>query len=224
MDESTLREQLHRMASEVGTHDALERRTIGRARRRRVVNAAATVAIVAGLVAGGFAGARAILDQRPTVANPPTPTPSPTPSADVTGIPPEVATTAQGIFKGATARDLDALAALLDPNTFDYDFNPGANPIPEWRQDPSVFDLMIAVLRLPPTSRDIEGNGMFYFWPYLVNSDFAALSEQERADLRSLGFTDPDIELMVEAGHGYQGPRLAIDETAVWRSFLTVGE
>ena len=38
--------------------------------------------------------------------------------------------------------------------------------------DPSELDVMVAILEMPPTSRDIgEGYGTFYFWPYLVNSD-----------------------------------------------------
>ena len=84
---------------------------------------------------------------------------------------------------------------------------------------------MTAILQMPPTSRDIgEGYGTFYFWPYLVNSDFDALTERERADLASLGYTEEDIQLMIDGGHGYQGPRLAIDETGLWRNFITVGE
>ena len=57
-----------------------------------------------------------------------------------------------------------------------------------------------------------------------MNSDFDALTERERADLASLGYTEEDIQLMIDGGHGYQGPRLAIDETGLWRNFITVGE
>lgn len=167
---------------------------------------------------GASLGAVLVAVPTPVGEGPPT-------GIDVTGVPPDVAVTAQLIYDAALADDLDALAALLDPVTFISDLGDGGDPIPAWRQDPAVFDLMVSVLRLPPTSRDIgEGYGTFYFWPYLVNSDFDDLSEQERADLRALGFTDQDIELMIEAGHGYQGPRLAIDETGEWRNFLTIGE
>ena len=144
---------------------------------------------------------------------------------DVTGVPPDVAVTAQGIYDGARARDFDALAELLDPNTFVYNFDDGSDPIPAWRQDPSVLDLMVAVLELPAADpRVIEGYGTFTIWPYLIDSDFAALTERERADLASLGYTEEDIQLMIDGGHGYQGPRLAIDETGLWRNFITVGE
>ena len=72
---------------------------------------------------------------------------------------------------------------------------------------------MVAVLELPAAIL-IEGYGTFTIWPYLIDSDFAALTERERADLVSLGYTEEDIQLMIDGGHGYQGPRLAIDETA----------
>ena len=149
----------------------------------------------------------------------------PSTGLDVTGVPPDVAVTAQRIYDGARARDFDALAQLLDPNTFAYNFDDGSDPIPAWRQDPSVLDLMVAVLELPAAApRVIEGYGTFTIWPYLIDSDFDALTERERADLASLGYTEGDIQLMIDGGHGYQGPRLAIDETGLWRNFMTVGE
>ena len=156
----------------------------------------------------------------------PTPTGDrPSTGVDVTGVPPDVSVTAQRINDGARAHDFDALAQLLDPNTFVHDFDDGSDPIPAWRADPAELDIMTSILELPPTTRDIgEGYGTFYFWPYLVNSDFDALTERERADLASLGYTHEDIQRMIDGGHGYQGPRLAIDETGLWRNFITVGE
>jgi hypothetical protein len=155
-----------------------------------------------------------------------TPIGDPGPSGpNLTGVPPDVAATAQRIYDAASAEDFDALAELLDPNTFVYNLDDGSDPLPAWRADPSELEIMVAILEMPPTSRDIgEGYGTFFFWPYLVNSDFNALTVQERADLASLGYTEEDIQLMIDGGHGYQGPRLAIDETGLWRNFITVGE
>ena len=158
----------------------------------------------------------------------PTPTGDrPSTGVDVTGVPPDVSVTAQRIYDGARARDFDALAQLLDPNTFVHNFDDGSDPIPAWRAKIRRSSIiMTSILELPPTTiRDIgEGYGTFYFWPYLMNSDFDALTERERADLASLGYTEEDIQLMIDGGHGYQGPRLAIDETGLWRNFITVGE
>ncbi len=147
------------------------------------------------------------------------------PGPNLTGVPPDVAATAQRIYDAATARDFEALGELIDPNTFVYNLDDGSDPIPAWRADPSELDVMVAVLEMPPTSRDVgEGYGTFSFWPYLVNSDLSALLPQERSDLAALGYSDEEIQLMIDGGAGYQGPRLAVDENGRWRNFITVGE
>src|SRR4029453_290224 len=84
---------------------------------------------------------------------------------------------------------------------------------------------MAAVLELPAAEpRTIRGYGTLTIWPYLIDTDFDALTERERADLKALGYSAAHIDLMSEGGFGYQGPRLAIDETGLWRSFTTMGE
>jgi hypothetical protein len=144
---------------------------------------------------------------------------------NLTGVPPDVAAIAQRIYDAARAKDFDALAELLDPNTFIYNLGDASDPIPEWRANPSELDLMVAILEMPPTSREIgPGYGTFFFWPYLVNSDFSSLTPLELADLNALGYSDEEIQLMIDGDAGYQGPRLAIDENGEWRNFLTVGE
>ena len=144
---------------------------------------------------------------------------------NLTGLPPDVAATAQRIYDAAQTGDVDALGELLDPDTFVYNLDDGSDPTEAWRANPSELDLMVAILEMPPTSRDIgPGYGTFYFWPYLVNADLEALTPEERADLASLGYSEQEIQLMIDGGTGYQGPRLAIDENGEWRNFITVGE
>jgi len=151
--------------------------------------------------------------------------PEPPEGPNLEGVPPDVAVTAQLIYDAALAGDVDALAPLLDPNTFAYNFDDGSDPIPAWRADPSVLDPMAAVLELPAAEpRTIQGYGTLTIWPYLIDTDFDALTERERDDLKALGYSEADIDLMIEGGFGYQGPRLAIDETGLWRSFTTMGE
>lgn len=151
--------------------------------------------------------------------------PEPPEGPNLERVTPDVAVTAQRIYDAALAGDVDALAPLLDPNTFAYNFDDGSDPIPAWRADPSVLDPMVAVLELPAAEpRTIEGYGTLTIWPYLIDSDFDAVSRRELADLESLGYGEEDIQLMIDGGYGYQGPRLAIDETGLWRSFTTMGE
>jgi hypothetical protein len=151
--------------------------------------------------------------------------PEPPEGPNLEGVPPDVAVTAQLIYDAALAGDVDALAPLLDPNTFAYNFDDGSDPIPAWRADPSVLDPMAAVLELPAAEpRTIQGYGTLTIWPYLIDTDFDALTERERDDLKALGYSEADIDLMIEGGNGYQGPRLAIDQSGLWRSFTTMGE
>ena len=169
--------------------------------------------------AGGSLGA--VMVPVPTPVGEPAPPQGP----NLAGVPPDVAVTAQRIYDAALVPDVDALAPLLDPNTFAYNFDDGSDPIPAWRADPTVLDLMVAVLDLPAAEpRTIEGYGTLTIWPYLIDSDFDALTQREAEDLKALGYPAADIQLMVEGGSGYQGPRLAIDETGLWRSFTTMGE
>lgn len=163
----------------------------------------------------------ALLIQVPTLVG----EPEPEAGLDVTGVPPNVAVTAQRIYDAIPAGDFETLASLLDPMTFVFNFDDGGDPIPGWRDDPSVLDLALPILQLPAAApREIEGYGTFYIWPYLIDSDVSALTEQERADFASLGYTDEDIQALINAELGYQGPRLAIDATGLWRNFITVGE
>src|SRR5919106_24458 len=165
------------------------------------------------------------------------PVPTPTPSAsvsepspvqpppvDVTAVPPATAETARLIYDGVLDLDFELLKSLLDPMTFVYNFDDGSNPIPEWRKGPTALDPIPAILTLPPAApRRIEGYGTFYIWPYLVDTDFLRLTDREREDLAGLGFSEREIESMVDYG-GYLGPRLAIDENGLWRNYITGGD
>jgi hypothetical protein len=162
------------------------------------------------------------IDRAATSVPSPEPTGAGEPPSE--GLPESVATTRQAILDGVAALDWDALAALIDPNTFVYGFDDGSDPIPAWREDPSVLDPIPAVLALPYVVQEIEGYGTFYVWPYLMESGaLDELSERERADLHALGLSDAEIDEM-RGGGGYLGPRLAIDATGLWRNYVTGGD
>src|ERR687892_2672954 len=166
---------------------------------------------------GRALGATAIPLPAPFEAGP-TPTPSASvsepspvqpPPVDVTAVPPATAETARLIFDGVLDLDFELLASLLDPNTFVHNADDGSNPIPGWRDDPTVLDAIPAILTLPPAAPlHIEGYGTFYIWPYLVDTDFLRLTDREREDLAGLGFSEREIESMVDYG-GFLGSGLA---------------
>jgi hypothetical protein len=225
VDESEVRERLFQLAGEADAAPSLEGRTLRRARRHRALNATATALVAIALVAGSYAAMRAVLSEPPTFAKDPSPTPSPIePAVDVTGVPDETAETALAIHEGVLTLDFDLLESLLDPMIFVYNLDDGSNPIPEWRRDPTALDTIPAILALPPTGAVDAGEfGTLYIWPYLVHSDMSALTDQERADLASLGLSEEEIDDMIRAGQ-YLGPRLAIDATGLWRNYVLGGD
>ncbi|MGZ8626155.1 MAG: hypothetical protein ACXWXK_05720 [Actinomycetota bacterium] len=157
---------------------------------------------------------------------PPVPTPTASTSPEIGGVevPAVVAETYNLILEAAPAHDIDALRALLDPDTFVYGFDDGSDPTPAWREDPSVLDAIPGILQLPFTVIDIDGYGTFYQWPYLVEDGaLDEVSMRERDDLHALGFSDREIEQMREYG-GYLGPRLSIDADGLWRNYILGGD
>lgn len=144
--------------------------------------------------------------------------------ADVTGVPSVVAATAERIHDAALARDFDTLAALMDPDIFVYNFDDGSNPIPAWREDPEVLDTAAAILEMPPAAVDVEGMGRFYIWPYLMEADLTDPTPAHLRDLDRLGIGAEELREMLRHFGGYVGPRLAIDETGLWRNFVLGGD
>jgi hypothetical protein len=161
---------------------------------------------------------------RPGTGPSATPTPQPTGVPPSEGLPAPVAATRDEIARAVGALDFDAMRDLMDANTFSYNFDDGSNPIPAWKDDPSVLDPITDILALPPAEpRVIGGYGTFHIWPYLVDSNFERLSAREIEDLHRLGFDDAAIEDMRRFG-SYLGPRLSIDETGLWRNYTTGGD
>jgi hypothetical protein len=178
----------------------------------------ATVVVWVPDAVGMSLGTIAIPVSTPVSAEPPT-SPAPT-SANVEGLPPVVAATAQRIHQAALARDFDTLASLMDPNIFVYNLDDGSDPIPAWRNAPEILDTIALVLELPPIAIDVEGVGRFYVWPYLAQTDLANPTAEQVRDLERLGLSVEDIQV---AGQ-YLGPRLAIDATGLWRNFVVGGD
>jgi hypothetical protein len=186
------------------------------------------VALAAVLVLGSVAGLRIVGTGEPNVPAYPTGrTDTPLPSQDA--LPVAVETTRDRILDAVAAGDLDALGELLDPMTFAYNLSDGSNPIPEWRQDPSVLEPIPQILEMPfyetPEVEAPDGFvGEFYQWPYLMQpGSLEDVTDEERADLHTLGLTDADIERMQRSG-SYLGPRVVIRADGLWTAYATGGD
>jgi hypothetical protein len=147
------------------------------------------------------------------------------PTGTTDAIPSAVLAARDAIASAAEMRDFDALEALIDPDRFSYDFDDGSNPVPIWREDPSVLDTLVTVLQMPfTTTEGTPDVGTIYVWPSLVDADLTDLTAEQRIDFSILGFTEQDVRDMLDAFGGYAGPRTAIAEDGTWLSYTIGGD
>jgi hypothetical protein len=228
-DDERITQLLRDVAADMPTDPELERRTLRRSRRRRALNASLAGAIGMLLVAGSYAGLRAVAPERPSQPATPSPTTSPELSETPVETPAPVAETRDAILAAVEDRDFGALDELIDPMTFAYNFSDGSNPIPEWRDDPSVLEPIPQVLDMrfyvTPELEAPDGFvGVFYQWPCLMEpGSLDEVTDEERADLHALGFDDADIQGMRDSG-AYLGPRLVIRADGLWTAYVTGGD
>jgi hypothetical protein len=228
-DDERIAQLLRDVAADMPTDPELERRTLRRSRRRRALNASLGGAIGVLLVAGSYAGLRAVAPERPSQPATPPPTTSPAPSETPVEIPAPVTETRDAILVAVEDRDFGAMLELIDPMTFAYNFSDGSNPIPEWRDDPSALEPIPQILDMPyyvtPGLEAPDGFvGEFYQWPYLMEpGSLDEVTNEERADLHALGFDDADIQGMRDSG-AYLGPRLVIRADGLWTAYVTGGD
>lgn len=121
--------------------------------------------------------------------------------------------------------DFDGLEALIDPDRFSYNFDDGSNPVPEWRKDPSVLAPLTLILDMPSTTtKGTPDVGTITVWPSLVDADLANPTSEEQAMLDALGYTERDVQDMIDAFGGYVGPRTGIAEDGTWLFYTTGGD
>ncbi len=78
-------------------------------------------------------------------------------------LPEAVARTRKAIMDAASHGDINALAALIDPDRFTS--HPGVgNPIAAWKEDPRVLDTFVKLLDMPFAIRPADGFDV-YVWP-----------------------------------------------------------
>ncbi|HSD49010.1 MAG TPA: hypothetical protein VLE71_04180 [Actinomycetota bacterium] len=138
--------------------------------------------------------------------------------------------TRDAVLEAASKLDFDALEALIDPNHFSYNFDDGSNPVPIWRDDPSLLDPLVAILQMPfTTNREAypevdPSSPTVYIWASLVGSDLKDLTAEEQAMLDTLGITERGVRDMQDAFGGYDGPRAGIAEDGTWLWYVIGGD
>jgi hypothetical protein len=175
----------------------------------------------------GAVGATALKLPEPGVPTAPVPEPTRTASPlspNFTDLPLDVAVMAQRIYDAALDHEVDALAELIDPTAFVYNFDDALDPIDIWRADPGLLDPIPLILSMTPYVEEVQADRPFYVWPHLMEAGaLEEISEQERADLHTLGFSDEHIAEMQAFG-GYLGPRLTIAAEGTWLNYVTGGD
>jgi hypothetical protein len=128
-------------------------------------------------------------------------------------LPEAVARTRKAIMDAASHGDINALAALIDPDRFTS--HPGVgNPIVAWKEDPRVLDTFVKLLDMPFAIRPADGFDV-YVWPYFTQRDLSALTPDELGLLATIGITQKDVDTMIAFG-GYTGPQLGIAADGTW--------
>jgi hypothetical protein len=136
-----------------------------------------------------------------------------TPPPEVSGLPDPVTAKLAAMLDAAERGDEDDLAALADPNGFEYTFGgpvPGG-PAAYWRQIEETerpLEALAQILRMPYTlSRGV------FVWPFAYDKTEDELTEYERGLLAPLGeggaFAD-----------GYLGWRAGITPDGRWIFFV----
>jgi hypothetical protein len=140
-------------------------------------------------------------------------------TASPSALPEAVARTRKAIIDAASHRDINALAALIDPDRFTS--HPGVgNPIAAWKEDPLVLDTFVKLLDMPFAIQPADGLDV-YVWPYFTQRDLSTLTPDELSLLATIGIRQNDVDTMVAFGR-YTGPQLGIAADGTWL-FYDVG-
>jgi len=128
-------------------------------------------------------------------------------------LPEAVARTRKAIMDAASRGDINALAALIDPDRFTSHPDIG-NPIVAWKEHPLVLDTFVKLLDMPFAIRPADGFDV-YVWPSFTQRDLSTLTPDELNLLVTIGITQKDVDSMVAFG-GYTGPQLGIAADGTW--------
>jgi len=142
------------------------------------------------------------------------------------GLSESVAAKRQQIFDAAISCDIDALAALTDPDGFNASFG-GGDAATLWadaeaRGDGVLLDL-VHHLNLSHTKLFTDGAIEQYTWPSafieLESADGTGLPAEDFAELLTL-YSQDEVDGMFDLFGGYVGYRMSIEANGDWTSFV----
>jgi hypothetical protein len=136
-------------------------------------------------------------------------------------LPTEVAMTRERIYRAAIAQDYEALAALVDPQTFNYSLGEEGDPVGYWRRQekaeiPVLGDVLPTILHTRFGMKDD-----IYVWPSATSKLPSEWTEADIESMREAGYTDRDIRAFEEQIGGYAGWRVGIRADGTWLYFIS---
>lgn len=158
-----------------------------------------------------------------TASEPPTSTGEPVSEPPATAepdLPLSVEATRDAIVAAAHRRDYDALAALVDPETFSYSFGESGDPIGYWQrlegeaEVPVLGDFLPLVLSMP-----FELDDGIYVWPSAATR---APGEWTPRDVEAIARLYPADDIAgFRAAGDYLGWRVGIRADGTWLYFVS---
>lgn len=152
------------------------------------------------------------------------------------GLPRRVARKHAVLVAAARSGDYERLAALADPEMFQYTYGGGAGgpaaywrqleeadrPAPAWAADPDPADALAAILEMPYTVVDVPGSladaDRIYVWPFAYDKELGALTPAQREVLAPIA-TEREIRQMERFG-SYIDWRTGITPDGRWIFFI----
>lgn len=175
----------------------------------------AALALAAACGGDESGSASEISTEGPTESVPVTDT-EPGPVPTIEELPDPVAQTRAAILAAATARDYDALEAVIDPEVFLSEAGFGVDPVPYWRElGTAPLEAMETLLGMSSTVEETN-EGTLYRWPrFTSNSSPEEMSDAEREALTAL-LGEDGLGVAFQSETGYVAPRLGILADGTW--------
>jgi hypothetical protein len=144
--------------------------------------------------------------------------------AGLSAAPPMVRTSHGALLAAAKARDLKAIAAILQADNAKFDFGASKDPVAYWEtlkaDGVDVAADLERILMLKPGAV-LEGDKQLFAWPYLYGMKPAEITGQAMEDVKALGPKgwDPATDASFKET-GYLGWRVLINADGTVEAFV----